>query len=76
MIRLNLTDEHGSQCVVTFYECESMGEPDFPSFEDLAMRFPWDAIPNERGHLPTGQEVSPEDFVYKADMFGFTAEVM
>lgn len=76
MIQLQLTSEDERTCTVSFGDCESMGEPDLPIFSDQAMRFPWDSVPNEYGHSPDGLNISPNDFKFKAEMFGFKVEVI
>lgn len=75
MIRLKLTSSDERTCFVSFYDSYDLNEPAEPEFDDLGMRFPWDDIPNEYGHMPEGPEVSPADFMYKATMFGFVVEV-
>lgn len=76
MIRLKLTSSDERDCFVSFYDSYEMNEPSEPEFDDLGMRFPWDEVPNMYGHMPdSNKEISPEDFMFKAFMFGFAVEV-
>lgn len=67
-----LLRDDGISTIVTF-DCESVYEVVEPQFENQAMRFPVDAIPNMRGHMNRGG-CAATDFIYIADMFGFDAE--
>ena len=76
MIKVQLTNEEGEQCTVFFEDCASVDEPTEPLFSIPSMQFPYDAIANEYGHMPSGKEIAPDDFMFKARMFGFDTEII
>ncbi len=76
MIKIKLTNQAKQSATVFFDDCLNHDEPVTPVFSDPAFNFPWDSIPNEYGHMGDGKTVSPNDFFFKAAMFGFIAELI
>lgn len=77
MIKVLLRDpDDGYTALVAFPHSEEADDPSKVVFEDMALWFPFDELPNRSGHIRRDGLCSPEDFITKAEDMGFRGEIV